>query len=75
MSIFENLKKVLKKVVFLGGLDHNALVHRKSNFIFVMINFSIIFTKKLGVLFISKIRKKREKTLPKKTPIYTTTCY
>ena len=59
MSIFENLKKVLKNVVFLGDLDHNALVHRKSNFCFVMIIFSHIFEKKLGVfIYFQNMEKK-----------------
>jgi hypothetical protein len=69
MSIFENLRKVLKKVGFLGDLDHIALVHRKSNFCFVMIIFHIFLKKNSAFLFISKIWKKREKTLPTKTPI------
>ena len=39
MSIFENLRKVLKKGVFFEVLDHNGFIHRKSNYYFVTIFF------------------------------------
>jgi hypothetical protein len=32
MSIFGNPEKVLKKGAFFEVLDHNALIHRKSNY-------------------------------------------
>jgi hypothetical protein len=45
MSKNEKLEKVLKKVAFLGVLDHNGLIYRKNEFQTVMLIFHLFLQK------------------------------
>jgi hypothetical protein len=45
MSKNEKLEKVLKKVAFLGVLDHNGLIYRNNEFQTVMLIFHLFLQK------------------------------
>ena len=58
MSKNENLRKVLKNTLFFGLLDHNGLVHRKSNLGFEKWTFINVQNEKAGKSFEKAISEK-----------------